>query len=297
MEPRSRPLIAALYMTGAMLSFTLMAVAGRELSAHHDTFEIMMYRSLLGVPIVLAVAYAAGTLGQIRTGLIRLHLIRNVFHFAGQNLWFYAVALIPLSQLFALEFTTPLWVALLAPVVLGERWRMIRLLAAGIGFLGILIVARPGTIDISPGVITAILAAFGFAGAILTTKILSRTESVTSILFWLVAMQSVFGILTAGYDGDVAAPTAATAPFLAIVGMCGLFSHWCITNALSLAPASIVSPMEFLRLPLVAVVGYFLYAEPLDWPVFAGAALVLGANLMNIFAEQRSAPTRQKVAG
>ncbi|MEM9793810.1 MAG: EamA family transporter, partial [Pseudomonadota bacterium] len=123
------------------------------------------------------------------------------------------------------------------------------------------------------------------------------TESVTSILFWLVAMQSVFGILTAGYDGDVAAPTAATAPFLAIVGMCGLFSHWCITNALSLAPASIVSPMEFLRLPLVAVVGYFLYAEPLDWPVFAGAALVLGANLMNIFAEQRSAPTRQKVAG
>ncbi|MEM9793164.1 MAG: DMT family transporter, partial [Pseudomonadota bacterium] len=221
MEPRSRPLIAALYMTGAMLSFTLMAVAGRELSAHHDTFEIMMYRSLLGVPIVLAVAYAAGTLGQIRTGLIRLHLIRNVFHFAGQNLWFYAVALIPLSQLFALEFTTPLWVALLAPVVLGERWRMIRLLAAGIGFLGILIVARPGTIDISPGVITAILAAFGFAGAILTTKILSRTESVTSILFWLVAMQSVFGILTAGYDGDVAAPTAATAPFLAIVGMCG----------------------------------------------------------------------------
>ncbi|MEM8658686.1 MAG: EamA family transporter, partial [Pseudomonadota bacterium] len=139
-----------------------------------------------------------------------------------------------------------------------------------------------------------ILAAFGFAGAILTTKILSRTESVTSILFWLVAMQSVFGIITAGIDGDIAAPTAETAPFLAIVGLCGLFSHWCITNALSIAPASIVSPMEFLRLPLVAVVGYFLYAEPLDAPVFLGAALVLVANLMNIFAERRtSAPTRR----
>lgn len=294
MEPRSRPLLAAVYMFGAMLSFTLMAVAGRELSAHHDTFEIMMYRSILGIFIVLAVAKMAGTLGQIGTGMLRLHFIRNIFHFTGQNLWFYAVALIPLSQLFALEFTTPLWVALLAPLVLGERWRAIRLFAAALGFVGILIVARPGTLEIGPGVITAILAAFGFAGAILTTKILSRTESVTSILFWLVAMQSVFGIITAGIDGDIAAPTAETAPFLAIVGLCGLFSHWCITNALSIAPASIVSPMEFLRLPLVAIVGYFLYAEPLDAPVFLGAALVLVANLMNIFAERRtSAPTRR----
>ncbi len=287
MTQTSRPLLAALYMFGAMLSFTLMAVAGRELAGAHDTFEIMMYRSFLGIVIVLSVARAAGTLDRISLRRFRLHLIRNIFHFSGQNLWFYAVALIPLAQLFALEFTTPLWVALLAPLVLGERWRMVRLLAAAIGFVGILIVARPGTMTIGPGVITAILAAFGFAGAILTTKILSRTETVTAILFWLVTMQAVFGIVTAGIDGQIALPTLVTAPLLATVGVCGLFSHWCITNALSIAPASIVSPMEFLRLPLVAIVGFMLYAEPLEWPVFLGAALVLAANLMNILAEQK----------
>ncbi|MEM8788538.1 MAG: DMT family transporter [Pseudomonadota bacterium] len=291
---QARPLLAAVWMFGAMLSFTLMAVAGRELAGHHDTFEIMMYRSILGIAIVLSIAGAAGTLGQIRLRFLRLHLIRNVFHFTGQNLWFYAIPLIPLAQLFALEFTTPLWVALLAPLVLGETWRATRLAAAGIGFIGILIVARPGALEIGPGVITAILAAVGFAGAILTTKILARHESVTAILFWLVLTQAVFGLITAGIDGAIAAPTAFTLPYLAIVGCCGLFSHFCITNALKLAPASIVSPMEFLRLPLVAVVGYLLYAEPLDWPVFVGAAVVLFANSLNILGEQRrqNAPGR-----
>lgn len=290
MDSPARPLLAALFMFGAMLSFTLMAVAGRELAGLHDTFEIMMYRSFIGILVVLIVARAAGTLNQIGRRRLGLHFVRNVFHFSGQNLWFYAVTLIPLAQLFALEFTSPLWVALLAPLVLGERWRMVRLTAALLGFVGILIVARPGALEINSGVVAAILAAFGFAGAILTTKILARTESVTAILFWLVVMQAIFGVITAGIDGQIAPPTAQTAPFLVLVGLCGLFSHWCITNALAIAPASIVSPMEFLRLPLVAIVGYMLYAEPLDWPVFLGAAIVLAANLMNILAEQKRRP-------
>ncbi len=270
-----------------MLSFTLMAVAGRELAGRHDTFEIMMYRSMLGIFIVLGIGHMAGTLHQISARRIRLHTLRNLFHFAGQNLWFFAVATIPMAQLFALEFTSPIWVALAAPLVLGERWRSVRLTAALLGFTGILIVARPGMIAITPGVITAMLAAFGFAGAILTTKMLSRDQSVTCILFWLVVLQTGFGIVTAGMDGEIRLPDAGSLPFLAIVGCTGLFSHWCITNALSVAPASIVSPMEFLRLPLVAFVAYILYAEPLEWPVFLGAAVVFSANLLNIWSEQR----------
>ncbi|WP_112323142.1 DMT family transporter [Oceanibium sediminis] len=287
MDQTSRPLLAALYMSGAMLSFTLMAVAGRELAGRHDTFEIMMYRSMLGIFIVLGIGHMAGTLHQISARRIRLHTLRNLFHFAGQNLWFFAVATIPMAQLFALEFTSPIWVALAAPLVLGERWRSVRLTAALLGFTGILIVARPGMIAITPGVITAMLAAFGFAGAILTTKMLSRDQSVTCILFWLVVLQTGFGIVTAGMDGEIRLPDAGSLPFLAIVGCTGLFSHWCITNALSVAPASIVSPMEFLRLPLVAFVAYILYAEPLEWPVFLGAAVVFSANLLNIWSEQR----------
>ena len=286
-----RPFLAALYMTGAVMSFTLMAVAGREIAGRHDTFEIMFYRSVLGIGFVLAVGGMAGTLGQIRTSRLPLHVVRNLSHFAGQNLWFYALTLIPMAQLFALEFTSPLWVALLAPLVLGERWRATRLLAAGLGFTGILIVARPGMVEIEPGVIAAIFCAWGFAGAILCTKMLSRYESVTSILFWLVVTQAVFGLVTVLMDGKVTLPSAQTAPFLGLIAFCGLFSHFCITNALRVAPASVVSPMEFARLPLVAVVAAMLYAEPLQPVVFLGAALVFGANLMNILSEQR----RQKV--
>ncbi|MEO0912972.1 MAG: DMT family transporter [Pseudomonadota bacterium] len=291
MEPRSRPLLAAIWMMGAMLSFTLMAVAGRELGGAHDTFEIMFYRSLLGIAIVVGIGWLTGRLGAIRTERLGLHFTRNIFHFAGQNLWFYAVTIVPLSQLFALEFTTPLWVALLSPLFLGERMTAVRLAAAAMGFVGILIVARPGAMEINAGVIAGASCALGFAGAVMATKILARHEAVISILFWLTVMQAVFGLITAGYDGAIRPPTLATLPYLALIGCCGLFSHYCITNALAIAPATVVSPLEFLRLPLVAVVGLFLYEEPLLATVFIGAGLVFAANLMNILSEQKRSKT------
>jgi len=293
MTQTSHPIAAFGFVLASICSFTLMAVAGRELAAHHDTFEILFYRSLVGICIVLAVGGLAGSLREVNIRHIRLHGLRNVFHFSGQSLWFFAVGTIPLGQLFALEFTSPLWVALAAPLVLGEAWRPTRGIAAVVGFAGILLVARPDTIVLSPGVVAAILCAFGFAATMLMTKILSRHDGVTCIMFWLVVFQSVFGLIAAGLDGQIARPTAASLPWLGVVGCTGLFAHWCLTNALKRAPASVVSPMEFLRLPAMAFTGYMLYAEPLEPAVFLGGTLVLAANLLNIAAEQRrqNAPT------
>ncbi|MEM9422838.1 MAG: DMT family transporter, partial [Pseudomonadota bacterium] len=134
---------AALWMVGTIASFTSMAVAGRELSSELDTFEIMMYRSLFGLFIVVCVAAVAGTLSEVNRQNLGVHLVRNLAHFTGQNLWFYAVTVIPLAQVFALEFTTPLWVIVLSPLILGEKLTPTRALAAVLGFIGILIVARP----------------------------------------------------------------------------------------------------------------------------------------------------------
>jgi len=268
-----------------MLSFTLMAVAGRELAGHLDTFEIMLYRSVLGIVIVTGFALALRRTGDLRTRRFGLHLVRNISHFTGQNLWFYAVGLIPMAQLFAFEFTTPLWVALLAPLVLGERFTLVRIMAAVIGFSGILLIARPGAVEFTPGIVAAMTCALGFAGAVLTTKLLSRTETVICILFWLTVTQAVFGLITAGYDGDIAGLNAFTGVWATIVGLCGLFSHFCITKALTIAPASIVSPMEFLRLPMIALVAYLLYGEPLEVIVFAGAILIFAGNWLNIRSE------------
>ena len=275
-------------MLGAMISFTLMAISGRSLADKLDTFEIMTYRSFIGIAIVLLIAYRAGTLGEVRTRYLKLHIIRNIFHFSGQNLWFFAILYVPLSQMFVFEFSTPLWVAVCAPLVLGERLTLIRFMAAAMGFFGILVVARPDFSDVNPAIIAAALCAVGFAGAILATKILTRTETITAILFWLTVLHAVFGVICAGYDGVMDIPRGSEWLWVFIIGICGLCAHFCITTALQLAPATIVTPFEFLRLPLITFVGVVLYGEKLEWLVFLGAFIVLLANIMNIRAETRA---------
>lgn len=287
MDEKSQPLKAALWMIGTVVSFSSMAIAGREVSVELDTFELMMYRSLIGIVVVVAVGAVSGTLGQVKADKLPLHFVRNIFHFAGQNLWFYAVTLIPFAQLFALEFTVPLWVAILAPLVLGERMTRMRIFAACLGFIGILLVARPGAVEIGPGIIAAALSAIGFAGSVMATKRLSRTQTTLCILFWLTVMQTVFGIVCSGYDGDIALPTMSAVPWVAVVGFGGLLAHYCLTTALHYAPASVVAPLDFARLPLIAIVGMIFYDEALEIAVFAGAGLIFIANYLNIRAEQR----------
>ncbi len=275
-------------MLGAIASFTTMAVAGREASSDLDTFEIMMYRSFIGIVIVAVVAGVTGTWKEITKRHIGTHFIRNAAHFTGQNLWFYAVTVIPLAQVFALEFTSPLWVIILAPFILGERLTAIRALAAVMGFIGILIVARPDATTLNAGVIAAASSAIFFALTTMFTKRLTRTETVTCILAYLTVIQAIFGIICAGYDGDIATPTAQTLPYLLMIGCAGLVAHFCITKALTIAPAMVVVPIDFVRLPVIAVIGMLLYQEQLDVWVFVGAAIIFSGNYMNIWWETRS---------
>ena len=278
---------AALWMTGCIASFSAMAIAGREVSTELDTFEIMMYRSLFGVIIVVIVAAWAGTLHEVNRQNLGQHVLRNVAHFTGQNLWFYAVTLIPLAQVFALEFTTPLWVIVLSPLILGERLTMMRAISAVMGFVGILIVARPDMQGINAGVIAAASCAIFFALTIMLTKRLTRTQTITCILFYLTTMQLVLGIIAAGYDGDIAVPSLAALPYVVLIGAAGLMAHFCMTNALAIAPATVVVPIDFIRLPVIAVLGMLLYNEPIDALVFAGAALIFSGNYLNIWSETR----------
>ncbi|MGR3341682.1 MAG: DMT family transporter [Paracoccaceae bacterium] len=284
----SQPIRAAVWMIGAIGAFTSMAVSGRELAAELDTFEIMLYRSVIGIAIVLLVGALAGTLGQINRRAIHIHLIRNISHFAGQNLWFFAIPLIPLTQVFALEFTSPIWAIFLAVFILGERLTRISSLTAILGFAGILIITRPWDTSLSPGVIAAALAAIGFAGSAVFTRLLTRTQSITCILFWLTVMQALFGLVLASYDGDVAVPTSAIWPWVLVVSVAGLVAHFCLTKALSLAPAAVVVPVDFARLPAIAIVGLVLYNEPLEGIVIVGAIIIFAANYLNIMTETRN---------
>ncbi|NDR58270.1 DMT family transporter [Pseudoruegeria sp. M32A2M] len=269
-------------MAGAISSFSLMAVAGRAVSFEHDTFEILFYRSIVSFLLVLIVGTATGAIRQVNTQNMRLHLLRNVFHFTGQNLWFFALALIPLAQVIALEFTSPIWVALLAPLVLGERLTRRSAIAAFVGFAGVLVVVRPQIGGLSPAMIAAAASAIGFAGSALFTRKLTRTATITCIMFWLTVMQAVMGFICAGIDGQIALPSAQAVPWLALIGLTGLSAHFCLSSALSLAPASIVMPMDFLRLPVLALIGLLFYGESVDALVILGAVIIFCANWLNL---------------
>lgn len=281
---------AAAWMSGSIVSFTAMAVAGREAGRDLDTFEIMFWRSLIGIVIVVGLAAAFGEMHQITRRNLGLQAVRNISHFAGQNFWFYAITVAPLTHVFALEFTMPLWVMLLAMLLLGERLTPTRILVAIMGFVGVLVVTQPWAQALGPGILPAALAAVGFAGSAVFTKLLTRTETIVCILFWLTAMQAALGLAAAGWDGDLAAPTLRAAPWILVIGVAGLVAHWCLTKALSLAPATLVVPIDFTRLPIVAVVAMILYDEPLEAAVFAGAAIIFAANYLNIWSEARRRP-------
>ena len=285
----SQTIKAVMFMSGAIVSFSAMAVAGRAISFELDTFEIMMYRSIVGICVVLILGRMFGTLGQITKRNLGTHFIRNISHFAGQNLWFYAITVVPLAQVFALEFTSPLWVLLLSPLLLNERWTQMRVLAGVMGFVGILIVTRPTGQSLNIGVIAAALSAIGFAGSAIFTKRLTLKETITCILFYLTVMQLAFGVVCAGYDGDIAMPSLDTLPWLVLIGFAGLLAHFCLTTALSLAPATVVMPVDFIRLPVIAMVGMLVYAEAIDMWVFIGAAIIFTGNYMNIWSETRKA--------
>ncbi len=278
---------AAIWMIGAIVSFSSMAVAGRELGGQLDTFEIMMYRSVLGLLIVCVLISFTGQWDTVSIARLRSHLGRNLAHFIGQNLWFFAVTVIPLAQLFALEFTSPLWVIILAPFFLSERLTRVRVLAVSLGFIGILIVARPSPETLTIGTIAAAASAIFFAATSIMTKRLTRTDSVACIMFWLTLTQAIMGLITAGYDGNITLPNAQSAPLVLVIAIAGLTAHFSIANALAIAPASVVIPIDFARLPAIAIIGMLYYNEPLDIYVLIGALIIFGGNYLNVASETR----------
>jgi drug/metabolite transporter (DMT)-like permease len=272
-------------MAGALVSLMAMAVGGRELSSHLGTFEILFFRSLIGLAIILLVL--RGRLrGHVSTRRVGLHVLRNFAHFAGQYGWFYGVALIPLAEVFAIEFTVPIWTLLLGTLLVGERLSGTRVAAVALGIIGTVVILRPGAVPTNPAAIAVLGAAIGFALSHTLTKKLISTDSPISVIFYMTVIQLPLGLVPA--LGHWVTPEPALWPWLAVIGFTGLSAHYCTARALALADAMVVVPLDFLRLPLIAVVGFLVYDEQLSGFVLAGAILMLAGNLLNVRAERAS---------
>src|SRR5215471_12142117 len=274
-------------MTGALLSFSAMAVSIRELSRTLGILEILALRSGLGLVILAAVVLVRPELRlAVPTRHIWLHLMRNGVHFAAQVAWATSITLLPLATVFALEFTMPAWAALLAALFLHERLTRSRIGAVILGFVGVLVIIRPGLESFRPAAFLVLAAAFGYGITLTTTKRLTRTDSTFAIVFWMNLMQLPMNL--AGSD-PLFLLKLGTGNILPIIGLgvAGLASHYFLANAFRVGEATVVVPLDFLRIPLIAMVGWWLYGEPLDVFVFAGAGLIISGILWNLHSEVR----------
>jgi drug/metabolite transporter (DMT)-like permease len=271
-------------MVGALLSFSIMAIAVRELLDTMGTFEVLFFRSLVGLVMVLAVVPRYGG-AALRTGKFGIHLIRNVLHFGGQFAWVYAIGLLPLATVFAIEFTMPVWTAVLAAALLGERLNRGRFVMLVLGLAGTLIILRPGFGFVHPAALVMLAGAFAFATTMVATKRLSGTDSPLVVLFYMSAIQLPLGLVPA--LGQWVAPTLADLPWILGVGVSGFSAHYCMTRAFRLADATLVVPLDFLRLPLIAVVGFLFYREPVELATLVGAAVIFSGIYYSVRREGR----------
>ncbi|MBX3596804.1 MAG: DMT family transporter [Rhizobiaceae bacterium] len=279
---------AALWM-GAWLALMLgMTVAGREVTAELSVLQLMELRSVLGFFMFLPPVFLAGGFKAMKTQRMGAHISRNIAHYVGQALWLYALTLIPLAHLISIEFTTPIWTAPLAVVFLGERLNARKLGALVLGLIGVMIIVRPGATELDPGHLVVLASALAFAASLVLVKSLTRTETVVCIIFWMLAIQSIIGLIPALATWEW--PRAALWPWILTAAFCGSFGHYCLARALVHADATVVVPMDFMRLPLTALIGYLFYNESIDLMTALGAGLILCGNLVNLQRRPAHAP-------
>ena len=272
-----------LWMGGAVLSFTAMAIAVRELQRHMGSFEIVFMRSLVMLAIVLAMLPRAGML-SIRTTRIALHLWRNLIHFLGQVLWVYSLGVLTLATVFAIEFTMPMWTALLAWLFLKERFSFPRLVQLALGFGGVLIILRPGGAGFHPAALAMILGSLCYASSFIFTKRLTSTDSALAVLFWMSVIQTPISLVAAAPQW--VAPVAADLPWIVAIGIGSFSAHYCMTRAMTLVDAMVAVPIDFARLPLIAVVGAAVYNEPFEPLVLVGAAVIFAGSYYSLSRER-----------
>ena len=277
-------------MLGALLSFSAMAVSIRELSRGGLTiFEILAIRSGVALCfLILLLIFRPSLRPYALPRRMTLNVFRNIVHYASQYAWALALTMLPLATVFSLEFTMPAWTALLAVWLLDERMTVSRGGVVVLGLIGVLVILRPGIAGFNPAVFLVLMAAFGYAITMVATKKLTMTEPTFAIVFWMAVIQLPLSLAGSDLAAFAHLHWSDSLPVLG-VGIAGMTSHYCLSNAFRSGDATLVVPLDFLRIPLIAVVGWIFYGEKLDVFVLFGAMIIISGVLWNLRSETRRA--------
>ena len=277
---------ALMWMSGALFSFCFMAVAARELSATMGTFEMLFSRAAIGLLLVTLIILKTKDHSYFKTQRLKFHFGRDITHLMGQYGWFVGVSLLPLSQVFALEFTAPLWTSILAMIFLGEILTLRRFIAIVLGFSGVFLIVNPGEGIFNFNSLYVIAAAILFSVGNTFSKSLVKTDRPLTILFYMSLIQLPIALVLSFQS--LIMPDAVQSFWMLVIGLTSMASHFCMSKAMQKTDLSIVVTLDFFRLPLITLVGVLLYQEAFKWVMVVGALMVFSANLINLYQSKKT---------
>ena len=277
---------AVVFMVGSTVLFGTMAVCIRLASSQLHPFEIAFFRNLFGFVFTFPLLFRHGW-GILRTDKLSLYFLRCCIGIVSMLCGFWAIVNLPLAQAVALSYSTPIFVTIGAVFVLGEVVRARRWTAVIIGFIGVLVLMHPGKGAFNFASLVAVMAAVMSASVAISIKFLSRTEKADAIVIYTTMIWVPLSLVPALFYWTQ--PTGITWLWIVLSGFLGTTAHMCWTRALTLADASLLTPISFLQVLIVGVFGYFLFDEAVDRLTVLGAAIIFASNLYIAQREARLA--------
>jgi drug/metabolite transporter (DMT)-like permease len=269
---------ARLWMLGAVLSFCALAVATKELVHTYSTAEIIALRAFVSILVLCVTARRLRPRILNARPRIQAHLTRSAFHLLGQSGWTYGIATLSLAEVTTLEFTMPLWVVCLAPLLLSEKPTSRVVLPALAGFAGVAIIAGPGADAPARDLLFVLLSTSGYALAHIWTKRLLTGGDQVEVVSFMSAFQLVSASLWAWCTArELVPPDLSLLMWIVSAGLSGLFAHFALAVALKHAPITQIIGLDYVRLPIMALLGSLLYAQPLNAWFILGAAVIVAS--------------------
>jgi drug/metabolite transporter (DMT)-like permease len=279
------PLAAIGFMVAAGLINSIMLSAIKHVSAELHPFEIGFFRCLIGFLVLAPVLWRHGGFAVMRTRRLGLHMLRGALNAGGMLLFFWAVSLAPLATVSAIGFTAPLFAALLAILVLGEKVGLRRWSGLIIGFLGTLLILRPGADSVDTGAMLALASSVLWASAMITIKRLTATESPLAITAWAAVFVGVVSLVPALFVWRW--PSGEAWLWLLLIGALGSVIQMCFAKAFSLADTSVVLPFDFLKLVWAGLLGFLIFAEVPDVWTWAGGTVIFASSVYIAYRERK----------
>jgi len=276
----------AAWMILAGFCWTIMTILVRQLSADYSSFEILFFRNLVSVCILLPLAMRSG-LSSLKTQRLQLHSLRALLSYIGVLLLFYGIANIPLPDVTALSFTQPLFVVVLAALILKEVVNGARWIAVIAGFVGLLVIVRPGVVAVELATILVLLSAFSYAVSNICVKRLMTTDTANQSVFYFNLLMLPIALVPALFVWVT--PALADLPLFVAIGVNGTIAVYAYARSFTLADASAVMPFDFLRMPMAATAAFLLFSETGDIWTWVGSVIIFASSYFLARSSSKSA--------